>query len=492
MAERENGALGSTEVGYFGTTPVVYEAGRPSNWGEDCASLHLGRMRVRDVDEVAFWQGLIWDCPLGTRCTDRRIRYVPSHSRAVMEGGAPTLEWLPAEAYPTDLSEKELVAYIDRALQSAVRQVLERLTPTGRVLLPLSAGLDARLLAVHLAQSGFDLRRVDLVTYAYGRSSLEYLLATRIGRILGFGRHHFWKLSRDSYFNHGRDFFDSWHGDLSVLHGHLYGFLQEHRTEYELMISGFLGDAVAGFAASPPGSSGDRLENTAVYRTLETRGTAMGLPGAVRGAIRQDLEVLYEQWRSSRVPVEFYEYYYHTQREPKMVGPLLQMYRKILSVGTPYGAPEVVRGFLACPYAIRKDKRISRMLLAHRCPEIASVPDVSSSLSDTTISSSLVRLSSIAIGRIAIGTAYMTNDRLRPLNPFGTEDAIGAARKECRPAIVETIGGLLRAGLLTSGQSERFLRKPVRSYDVSPLYRIMSLRPALLDSSESARTPTSV
>jgi asparagine synthetase B (glutamine-hydrolysing) len=379
----------------------------------------------------------------------------------------------PASAH---LGPVAIVERIDRRLQEVCNDLVTSLGPAERILLPLSGGLDSRLLASYLARTGIAPKRIDVVTFALDQTSHEYGLASTVARHLGFGTHHFHEIRRDGYVAHVDDFWRVWHGVLSVIHGHLYGFLKKVTGQYAMVVSGLFGDAVAGFAARAPGTSGAFWSTSAVAR-MTRFDLAMSLPAEVRSQIVGDLQALYDDWQQSELSVEFDEYMYIRQRQPKAYGPLLGLYRRLLPVSTPYLDPELVRLFLSCPYELRREKRVTRALLQRRDAVLAELPDVSSAFSTVNASTRARRILSIWSARVASSMAVFTGDRLRWFNPYSTEDVFTAMRRECREPVLHVLAGLRKAGILSSRQELLFRRKPLRSSEAGRHARLLTYLP---------------
>jgi hypothetical protein len=136
------------------------------------------------------------------------------------------------EAAPAHLGAVAIVERIDRRLQEVCNDLVASLGPGGNFLLPLSGGLNGRLLASYLARTGIAPERIDVVTFTLEQPSREYGIASTVARHLGFGKHYFYEIRRAGHFTHADDFWRVWRGVLSVIHGHLYGLLKKIAGQY--------------------------------------------------------------------------------------------------------------------------------------------------------------------------------------------------------------------------------------------------------------------
>jgi asparagine synthetase B (glutamine-hydrolysing) len=260
-----------TKTDFFGSEPVLLDR-RTFQLGADFEE--LGSEGI-DLDETGFWEALIWDMPLGRRTLDRNVEFLPPDSCFTVDSENRLLKSCAAKRESNASHPMNLVAIvdlIDRRLQQVCNELVALLRPGQKILLPLSGGLDGRLLAAYLARTEIDPKCIDVVTFACDRSSREYTLANVVSRHLGFAQHYFHEVSRGSYVENADDFWRTWRGVLSVVHGHLYSFLKKVRGEYAVVVSGLMGDAVAGYMARPPGTSAS-LQTAEAIRSCNVPGT---------------------------------------------------------------------------------------------------------------------------------------------------------------------------------------------------------------------------
>jgi hypothetical protein len=203
----------------------------------------------------------------------------------------------------------------------------------------------------------------------------------------------------------------------------------------------------------------------------------MSLAPRVRSEILDDLAAIYDDWQHAELSVEFDEFVYLRQRQPKAFGPLLRTYRRLLPVSTPYLDPEVTSLFLSCPYEIRREKRVSRALLQRRSTVLAELPDVSTAFSTVNAATRIRRVLSTWLARASTTLAVLSVDRLRWFNPYATEDVFSAMRRECREPVLHVLAGLKKAGILSSQQASLLGRKPLRSIEASRQVRLLTYLP---------------
>jgi len=351
----------------FASTPILFDS-ETKRLGDDFPALGITAMSPHEIDPVAFWMSLVWENPLGLRTVRTGVIQLPGGSHCEVDMSTGCIRTTRREFFhepATSLSESDLLTALDSRLQAIARAVWEQVPAGGDILLPLSGGLDSRLLACHLATTG-DPGRIRAVTFGYGPGSYEYRLARRICRDLKIERHEFHPLSRRIYAEVSEDFYRRYLGGLSVMHAHLYTYLRSHPPHNALLVSGFGADAISGWASMDPARMPSTLEGAKAFKGLAGVRDRYAMPGPIFDQIRSDLEMLWREWAPNHGDVNFDEYLYLSQRQTKAYMLLLNMYRDFCPVAMPFGDDELRRLLLSAPFRLRWRKRVSQLLLPER------------------------------------------------------------------------------------------------------------------------------
>lgn len=141
----------------------------------------------RELDEGAFGSLLAGQCPLGTRTLFRRASMLAPASRLTWHQGRVTVEryWRPEPSPELGRSDEEVV---EQAL-ALYRRSLDKRIPSaweGRVVIPLSGGLDSRLL-LWMARGHGD--RLDLFTHGQAGCT-DAVIARQIAGALELEHRH--------------------------------------------------------------------------------------------------------------------------------------------------------------------------------------------------------------------------------------------------------------------------------------------------------------
>jgi asparagine synthetase B (glutamine-hydrolysing) len=462
----------------FGTVPLLFDV-KNKRMASDFRQMNPLGMSFEKLDTVGFWENMIYDYAFHTRTMNKDIIQMPGGSR--FEFDCPSDRWSVRRWNYFDVADScetvnELLTSINNRLESLCFSYWSILQQDGFILLPLSGGLDSRLLAVHLAETG-NPDRIIAVTFGFSTRSKEYQIAGETCKELGINRHVFHKLRRDRYGVHSNEFWRNWQGCLSVMHCHLYSFLCGNPNENTLLVSGFFADPIAGYAAKPVSSLNLNIESSNAYRQLMVTSKEMMLEKRIVDSILGDLECAFDEWKQTNPKFSFDEYLYLSQRQSKSYSPLLQIYHNYYMTVAPYSDPELTKLFLSAPFTLRKDKLITRKLIAEKNRFLAQISDTSSSIARDSLRHYLRTEWRKWCSRSTIFATWATNDRLRPVSSYSTEDIMGALRKEHRLDILTALENLKQAGILSKHQHKVLSKKPLRSREVSRTAKILTFSP---------------
>src|SRR5208282_4011555 len=93
--------------------------------------------------------------------------------------------------------------------------------------------------------------------------------------------HIFHELPRDIYSGMSYDFWQLWRGCLSVTHSHLFSYLKSNSNENNLLVTGFMADPVAGYAASQREEPAMPLESFNVFNKLKYHADELGIDESI-------------------------------------------------------------------------------------------------------------------------------------------------------------------------------------------------------------------
>jgi len=467
----------------FGTTPVYFDEINKI-FKNDVNELDTKIDTVENIDQVAFWEGVIFDYSFLGRTLNNGVVQIEggSHFNYNVElANWNTKRWNYFNSREfIDITPDEAINLIDSRLQTLCKEYWKILPSNGRILLPLSGGLDSRLLALHLATTG-DPNRIEAVTFGYSMSSFEYRIANQVAKALGIKNHKFHQLDHHHFLDRADEFWSLSQGNLSVLHSHLFSFLKANKPENTLLVTGFYCDPIAGYAAQEISEDFNSIElkDSKVYARLNLECERLDVKDSIRDQILGDLTKLFVDWKENKPLHGFDEYIYQSQRQAKTFSPLLQIYRTFCPVATPFADPMLVKMFIGLPYALRKEKNIIRRLISYRNRELSKIFDISSSISTSNIASQVRAYLRLWITRASMSLNIFSNDRIRLISPYLTEDLFGSMRKESFDEINKVCEKLLSLGIISKTQHAKLNKKALNSKDAAIQARFITFAPFL-------------
>jgi len=335
--------------------------------------LHLcERMRALkiaiELDDTAFHETLIFDYPLRERTLFTGVHKTMQGKRYRFRMTAGTREIDTLFVLPFDRGEckqdegKVLSQAKDILLSLLPRNSIAKSSP---VLLPLSGGLDSRLLACLLKAADIDCKAV-----VFGPSeSMERFVAQKVADSLGI-RVDVLDLGDEFYKNYGTEVTLLTCGLSGHHHCHLYACLKANQVKAGTIVHGFLGGEFAGASQPVHAQQYGMSKEEAFERFLaeHVRGKyAWGIISSDhQWQIVNDLKKIIEECCSENLPCHFDEYVHNVDRQFSLIA-------NIFSVSETFGC--FVRPFANKDYAIFFNKlpfrfRMDRLIFKKACYEL--------------------------------------------------------------------------------------------------------------------------
>lgn len=184
----------------FGTTPVFYDI-ENNLFSNDLEHLSSEQVNSKSLDRISFWESMIFDYSFDVRTSIKNIIQIPGGSTfkySIRTRKWSIDRWNYFDVHKCSVNNSLLLGLIDKQLLRLCEQYWTLLKPNGFILLPLSGGLDSRLLAMYLSLTG-DTKKIKAVTFGFSKKSQEFSIAKRVCEELGIEEHYFHPVSRDSY-----------------------------------------------------------------------------------------------------------------------------------------------------------------------------------------------------------------------------------------------------------------------------------------------------
>jgi len=457
----------------FGSIPIYsYHTSTRSVFSTNLATIFEYVESPLSVDRAAMWESVLLDMPLAPRTLFQEIRQIAPGTMVVLDFA----DWAISETRyynfsfpsgPTQSIEQSTDHLID-VLRTTLREM-----PHDLLLLPLSGGIDSRLLAAMLCDI-VSPSKIHAVTFAFGKQSLEWLLAKEVCSRLAIKRHTFHRITPECYTAALPDFTEKFGGGVSVFHAHLYSFLGSSlQAQNRRLVSGFFADAAAGYASAPPLETKPKLQDSGYYAALEYWNRRFPIP--CMPDITEDFESIFRSWQSGSSVSSFNEYMYVSQRQQQLLFSLASMYRTFMPVEMPYAMPAVADILFAMPYSTRQFKDGIRRAIGKVAPKLTGLSDVSSKPRRATWQERLRSLPLRLWHRMTIVGAMATRDLLN-LPDFEKTENHGRSLRTCHRSLLLASIEFLEHVNLIGIEPANVLR--ARSYDYHfpvPQYRIITL-----------------
>lgn len=364
------------------------------------------------MDTAAMWESMLIGHPLVDRTVFKEVHKTLIGEELILSlsGSAHTLDhWCPRIGGETRASEEDLLAEAAEVL----RAIFGDLAQQGPFLLPLSGGLDSRLIAAMLARSGAKVR-----TFTFGSfGSAEVPLARRVAHELGLP----WEmvsLRPDDYVTYGKRVVDLTGGTLSPMHMHLYSCLARLEPRRgETCVHGYLGDPISGDHAEPvsPGKSDDPGQIGSLAKSVLGLAKDLGIEDLPAG-IRQDLDDIAADCALRNGEGSTKEFLFITDRQ-NMIAYIPAVLETLMPVVRPYADHRYVSFFLSLPQELRVGRRLFLRVMERLCPEVARLPSTTSPFGPR-VPARIAQLLVKGFNALQYTTAALSQDRFVAYSPY--------------------------------------------------------------------------
>ena len=273
------------------------------------------------IDMIGLAEALLWDAPLRDRTLVHGFRQIPSgYALQCTAAGFQTARYrslalsgnLRGDA--TELAQHAGMLHA-HAIECAVAN-------TGRILVPISGGLDSRCILAHVTSS----RKADVSSVTFGHSaSYELVFGRRVANVLQVPWHRY-LLNAAHYLTDFTPVYSNSAGLSHLMHCHIVGAVQSTAERADQVIVGFMGDPVAG--ADCDVYTKVSSPEMAVTHLLARSGQTLDSIGhmfspSIAEFIQDDIRGIYDDCVQNNEPLQFDEYYFVVERQSKINYPHL-------------------------------------------------------------------------------------------------------------------------------------------------------------------------
>jgi hypothetical protein len=366
---------------------------------------------------------------------------------------------------PDELAE-HAATLTQRAVQLAVKS-------EDHVLVPLSGGLDSRGIAMHLPP----VRVATAVSYGH-QHSLELVYGRATADSLGIpwkayplDRHHFKRpflsvVEQSGVMTHR-------------MHCHMAGAVLSSGSEEVVLLPGFMGDLVQGLRwrliEQTTSASSCAWFLLKKYRQTENSFNRM-FPPEVRDAVLHDLEWLVRDATALHEPIQFDEYYYFVERQPKLITHIFNaLVTSHIRLSFPYMDGAWARFFLSLQGRFRYQRKLFRDSLSRACPRVGELPSLGTGGVVTSWSRSRRSAMLQRIGQLQQIVEKLSFGKLSFPDPCQTENVRHVLRTVLIPKLRHSVRRLCDEGIVTAEVADEVCSARYKHLDAHAGFRLISL-----------------
>jgi asparagine synthetase B (glutamine-hydrolysing) len=426
-----------------------------------------------EIDEVGFWETLLFGTPLWTRTIYKDIKQIPGACKIIINKD--TLEYRIERYWEYNISEDTSIKTIEDAAEGLnvhLTRIFGKMDTSKMYYMGLSGGLDSRLSLAYLTK-GISNENLKLFTFGFDERILEYQYAQEIANAIGYENVMFHKLSPEIYKEALEYMPKGSCGQLGISHAHLLSFFKNVKLGKGLQISNYYSDALFGYATKLPKSMDNNFTSSYYYKRLQTYSF---LKRDLEDVISDDISKISSGFETSSNYSSLDEYIYVTERHAKFHMHLAWLQSQFVETLTPYADLELFKYMISVPLKYREQKIILDQIfkLYFSNTGLDKTSQISSRFSLRF--SSLEDWSQFKIINVANGALRkITNGRIQIFNKFQTEEHERLLFSHFRNDLRSATEFFMQSGLLDSNSKKFFDHLPFRAIDSDMRYNLISM-----------------
>lgn len=426
-----------------------------------------------DFDRIGILESMIFDNPLRNRTLFKGIKKtIPGREITI---SAVTFEVSERTLFVLPFDNGETPA--ENSLPDKAVDILDRLSGDltsfrGDVLLPLSGGLDSRLLACLMTKNN-----VPYSAITFGpKESTEPYIAKIVAKKLDVPIRHL-ELKNEYYKKYGAEITWLTGGLSSHMHCHLYSVLSAYEVNCDNIVHGYLGGEYAG--ASQPeharnySMSKDEALQRYTNKFIERAWIWHQLPAEDRDEIKSDLAKIMSENCQQNLPCHFEEYVHNVDRQFSLIANVFSPIENFGRVYRPFASKEYAIFFNSLPFELRKDRRLFIEASNRLFPELSEIGTQKQIYDDKSILGKIEKKISLLLSKVSMVSIPLTKGKFVIRNPKSYErhrELLQSELKNDFDAAVAEVSDLLGIRLTPLGQNSFANR-----YQKVTQYRILSL-----------------
>ena len=222
----------------------------------------------KTVDEVGFWEIILFGSGLWTRTLYKDVEQMPAASKISID--KKTNKYTIERYWDFNIEEEKSIDSIEKAAQGLydrLDSIFSKLDRNKKYVMGMSGGMDSRITLAFLSKY-IPKENLELFTYGFDERLLEYKYACEITETLSYNKSKFHKLTEESYKDAMEYLPKMSGGQIGVNHCHIIDYIKSNNTKNKVQISTYFSDAIFGWD-SDSDKNIDVIENNFYKRIVE-------------------------------------------------------------------------------------------------------------------------------------------------------------------------------------------------------------------------------
>lgn len=413
---------------WFGESPLFYFMEKDlfiiaSSFQELLNQLPPEELKNLEYDKTAICESFLFNAVLRARTFYKNIKKIIAGKKLSYCGKTKKFTEKQCFILPFNKEESREInenTLIDEAIDIYQQLILPNKSYDNNILLPLSGGLDSRLLACLMKKDNIDFNSVTFGT----KESTEPYIAQKIAKELSIDLKYL-ELKNNYYDNFGDEVTNITGGLSNHRHCHLYACLTDHKIKSDYIIHGFLGDVYAG--ASQPNSASkfdmsiDESMNLYINKYIEKSWFWKQMSNSDKDNVMGDLMEIMNENCSVNLPCHFDEYVHNIDRQFSLIANVFAPIEKFGHVVRPFANKNYATFFNALPFQYRNDRKLFKQACLKLFPKEFSYGNQDQLFNKGSIKGKIENLISSALSKVAYSSLKYTKGKFVLRNPKAIE-----------------------------------------------------------------------
>lgn len=426
------------------------------------------------IDEVGFWEIVLYGSGLWTRTLYENVEQMPGASKIVInkQTNAYSIE----RYWDYNVYEDKSIDSIEKAAQGLYDRldvIFSKLDRDTRYVMGMSGGMDSRITLAFLSKY-IPAENLQLFTYGFDERLLEFKYASQVATVLGFNAPVFHKLTKNSYLAALKYLPKSSGGQIGINHCHILDFLNYADTANSMHISTYYSDAIFGWDSVYPKKNIDVKSNYYI-KHLEKYEI---IKNDIKSKIMNDSTCIFNTYDIQSNYSSVDEYKYTSERNQKFHMYLSSIQARKCKTLNVYSDFDLMKYATSIPAVFRQNKKIIDYILGKYFPEISTseLGHISSRFQWGEEYSNKFAWSKFRLlNRSNALLRVMTNGKFQLFNEYQTEELERLLYSDFKKLLKQATSKFVDKQLMSVEQKAFFDKLPVRAFGVGDRYALISL-----------------